>query len=237
MRYLLLSLFCCTLFFSCQKDTRDLQISGKVKGLKRGHLFLRKWDDSMLVAIDSVKVEGDSEFKLGYSLKEPEVLFLSIQVKGGVFMDDEISFFAEPGEMHVETKLDHFGSAAQITGSLNDSLWRNYLKIKQRYSDKNLELIREKLTTKSKNRDSIVQSIEAKERALQVSRYMATVNFALNHNSHEVAPYVVLDEALHLRTKYLDTVYQALQPQIQDSKYGKMLFNLIQNRKEREKEL
>ncbi len=57
-----------------------------------------------------------------------------------------------------------------------------------------------------------------------------TVNFAMNHQEYELAPYLMLSEIYNSNTKYLDTVYKSLTPKIKDSKYGKALESLIQSR-------
>ena len=63
------------------------------------------------------------------------------------------------------------------------------------------------------------------------SKYLATVNFALNNKDKEVAPYLLLTEIYDANIKYLDTVYTSLTPKIKDSKYGTLLESFISERK------
>lgn len=237
MRYLVIVLSVLFIMISCNNGTHEMVLTGNVKGLKRGIILLHRWDDSLMKTIDSVIIEGQSNFKIKQQLNEPEVLYLTIRLKDGVFMDDEIAFFAEPKTININTKLEQFGSSARVTGSVNDSLWRVYNKIKQRYIDKNLELVQKKLTLTSEKRDSTLQVIEREEQSLANSKYMTTVNFALNHQAYEIAPYLMINEAYQLRSKFLDTVYQALHPEIKESKYGQALEQLYQERIEEEKSI
>lgn len=208
-----------------------MELSGNVKGLKKGTLILQKIEDSSLISIDSVVVNGDSNFSFSEKIESPEIYYLYVRLKDGTLVDDRIPFFAENGEMKIETSLEKFGSAAKVSGSKNDSLLREYDKLMQRYINKNLDLIEQRLKLHGNKKDSLALAIDGQRRNLQSSKYFATINFALNKNEYEVAPYVVLSEAYNANVKYLDTVYNALSPKIKNSKYGKELESFITERK------
>ena len=58
-------LYLITLFLlvtSCTNNENVMQLSGEVRGLKKGTLILQKIDDTLLVSVDSVVVDGDSRF-------------------------------------------------------------------------------------------------------------------------------------------------------------------------------
>lgn len=215
----------------CSSEVDKMELSGTVKGLKKGTLILQKIEDSTLISIDSVVVNGDSNFSFSEKIESPEIYYLYVRLKDGTLIDDRIPFFAENGEMRIETNLKKFGSAAKVSGSKNDSLLREYDKLMQRYINKNLDLIEQRLKLKGDERDSLAMAIEEKRRNLRSGKYFATINFALNKNEFEVAPYVMLSEAYNAHVKYLDTVYNALSPQIKNSKYGKELESFIIKRK------
>ena len=63
------------------------------------------------------------------------------------------------------------------------------------------------------------------------TKYLATVNFAINNSDKEVAPYLMLTEAYEVNTKYLDTVYNNLEAPVKNSLYGKKLEEFIAKRK------
>lgn len=216
----------------CSTDQEMMNLSGSVKGLNKGTLLLQKFEDTVLVTLDSVIVDGNSEFSFSQKVKSPEIYYLYVRLKDGTLRDDRITFFGEAGNLNIHTNLKNFGSAARVSGSTNDSLLKEYNKLKQRYVSKNLELIEKRLKSKSSSNDSILTEIEDKQKSLVSNRYFATINFALNHKDYEVAPYLMLTEAYGSRLKYLDTVYNALSPKIKDSKYGKVLESVIKATKE-----
>ena len=232
MRYLLSILVVLISFIGCSTETETMKISGNVNGLKKGVILLQKFEDTVLVTVDSVVVDGNSDFQFSEKVESPEIYYLYVRLKDGTLYDDRITFFGENGDLNIQTNLKNFGSAARISGSKNDSLLRNYDILKQRFVSKNLELIEQRLKLKAKNSDSLANDIDKKQQSLISNKYFATINFAMNNSDYEVAPYLVLSEAYNSNIKYLDTVYNELSQKVKNSKYGKELESFIKNRKE-----
>ena len=231
MRYLLSIAILFVTLIGCSTDTAKMNLSGNVKGLKKGTILLQKFEDTVLVTVDSIVVNGASDFSFSKKVESPEIYYLYVRLKDGTLRDDRITFFAEDSDINIKTDLQNFGSAAVVKGSKNDSLLKEYNKLKQRYVSKNLELIEQRFKLTKEKNDSLNTVIDQKQRALVSSKYLATINFALNNKNREVAPYLMLSEAYNSNIKYLDTVYNALEPKIKDSKYGKELESFIVSRK------
>lgn len=231
MKYFPILLITIATILSCSSETEKMNLTGNVKGMKKGTLLLQKFDDTILVTIDSVLVDGSSNFSFSEKVVSPEIYYLYVQLKDGSLRDDRITFFAENGAMNIQTNLANFGNAAVVKGSKNDSILKEYGKLKQRYVAKNLEFIEQRFKIGTKNSDSVEMDLNQKQNALILSKYLATINFTLNNKDYEVAPYLILSEAYNSNIKYLDTVYNALAPKIKDSKYGKELESFIVNRK------
>lgn len=208
-----------------------MNLTGTVKGLKKGVIILQKFKDTVLVSVDSMIVDGSSDFAFSEKINSPEVYYLYVRLKDGTLRDDRIAFFAENSDINIKTNLKNFGSAAIVTGSENDKTLKEFLKVKERYVMKNLSLIEERLKINPRKNDSAAIKIDEKQRTLLSSKYFATINFALNNKDKEVAPYLMLSEVYDSNIKYLDTVYNALTPKVKDSKYGKELESYIVNRK------
>ncbi len=217
---------------SCSKSENEMKLTGEVAGLKKGTLLLQKIDDSTLVTVDSVSINGASNFSFSEEIVSPQLYYLYVRLKDGSLLDDRIAFFAEPGEIHIKTTLKNFNLDAEVTGSRNETILKEFDKLNKRYSDKNLELIEKGFRAKQASNDSIVEASKREQEAVVASRYLMTVNFAMNHNDAEAAPFLMLTEVYDANIKYLDTVYNALTPKIKDSKYGKILESYIKNRKE-----
>lgn len=231
MRYFLSIAIVFLSLIGCSTETEIMNLTGTVKGLKKGTLLLQRFEDTVLVNVDSLVVDGNSNFSFSEKIESPEIYYLYVRLKDGTLRDDRITFFAENGELNIQTNLKNFGSAAVVTGSENDKVMKEYLKLKNRYVLKNLGLIEERLKLGSEVSDSFSLKIEEKQRALLTNKYLATINFAINHKDNEVAPYIMLSEVYDANTKYLDTVYNTLSLKIKDSKYGKELESFILNRK------
>jgi hypothetical protein len=137
-----------TLFLiSCaeKKSEKNFVLTGNIKGLKEGKLYIQRMNDTTLVAIDSIIVNGDSKFTSEFDIESPEMLYLFLDRGVTNSLDNNIPFFAEQGKMSIETSLDFFTSDAKITGSKNQELYEEYKKVMSGFIDKDLDLIQKKL--------------------------------------------------------------------------------------------
>jgi len=233
MRYFL-GLISGLLFFSSCTDENMMNLSGSVDGLRKGTIILEKYADTNFVAIDSIIVNGDSNFSFQDIISSPEMYYLHIEANGDQLKDETLPFFAEPGDITIHTSLDNLILDAKITGSANEALRKEYQKIINRYNNKNLDFIQESFNAKVAGNDSLAEVLTNKQRSNIGAKYLATVNFALNNNDTEVAPYLAISEIYDANLKYLDTIYKTLTPRIQSSKYGKSLAEFIQQRSKEE---
>ena len=109
------------LLTSCNNNTSktNLLITGNIKGLKKGTLYIQRILDNKLVAIDTIKMDGNSSFESNLDLKSPEMLYLFLDRGVTNSLDNNLPFFAEPGNITIETSLDRYLSDAKIKGSKN----------------------------------------------------------------------------------------------------------------------
>lgn len=237
MKRIALFLFTAVLLAACSTEEKNLTIQGKVQGLKKGTLYLQKVDDSSLVTIDSVVVDGEENFSFETFIEDPQVLYLYLNKKDNNQYDDRITFFAEPGEMAVNTTLKNFEKDAIVEGSENQKKLMEYNSMMQRFNNKNLELIQQNLLAqKEQNQESMDSSAQAYDNLLK-RRYLYTVNFAINNKDLEIAPYLAVSEVYDANIKYLDTIYSSLSPEVKTSRYGKSLELFLKERKEQEQNL
>ena len=54
-------------------------------------------------------------------------------------------------------------------------------------------------------------------------QYLYSINFAINNNDSEVAPYIALSDVFDAKSSFLDSIYNSLTPRISESKYGVIL--------------
>lgn len=233
MKKIVFSLLILGGLIACQKENKphNLHLTGNIEGLKVGTLYIHHIKDSLFTLLDSIKIEGNSSFESFLQLDEPEMLYLFLDKGQTNSMDNSLSFFAEPGKMNINSQLETFYAGAKITGSENQKLYEEYKKATSRFTNEQLELLSEEIRAKRFNRLKDYDSLVKQKETVLKRKYLYTVNFALNHKDKEIAPYVILSEIANVNTKFLDTVNNALTPQIAKSKYGKLLHEWVTERK------
>ncbi|MFH6768206.1 DUF4369 domain-containing protein [Gaetbulibacter aquiaggeris] len=223
----LLPLILTLLFLSCSNEVHDLTVKAKIKGLKKGIVYLKKVQDTMLVTVDSIVINGNSEFELYSDLESPEVFFLYLDKNSDE--NDRISFFADKGITEINTTLKNFVFDAKINGSKQQKTLEEYQLMMSRFNEKNLNLIKENFEAQKDGDTSRFNSIQKEFDNLLKRKYLYTVNFALNNKDSEVAPYLALTEIYNAQIKYLDTINTSLTPEVKNSKYGKELQLFVDN--------
>ena len=211
---------------SCNKSEPNFTLKGSIKGLKKGTIYLQKEGDSTVIDLDSVVVMGEPEFTLTTELEEPEVLYIKLHKKDG--LEHYIPFFANKGIMELSTTLDRFSYDAKISGSEQQKVLEDYLKIASNYNEQNLNLIKDNFEAQKNSDQKTVDSLNLRSERLFKLKYAATINFALNHGDSEVAPYLALYEMPNANLKYLDSIYKNLTPSVKESLYGKRLGDAIE---------
>ncbi|KAB1156536.1 DUF4369 domain-containing protein [Flavobacterium luteum] len=236
MKYSIITVFFLVIISSCNKpeSKSNLHITGNVKGLKKGTLYIQKIVDTSLVAIDTIEINGDSHFTSDLFIKSPEMYYLFLDRGVTNSLDNNLSFFAEAGTIDIQTSLDYFNSDTKITGSKNQDKYDEFKKITSRFNDENLSLTELKFNAYKNKNFRKVDSIEAKQNLNLKRRYLFTTNFALNNKDYEIAPYVALTEISNINLKYLDTIQKSMTPKIAQSLYGKKLIQFYKERKKQE---
>ncbi|MGG7034311.1 MAG: DUF4369 domain-containing protein [Flavobacterium sp.] len=209
-----------------KKAENNLHLTGNIKGLKKGTLYIQRFENAALKAIDTIEIDGDSHFETDIILKSPEMLYLFLDRGVTNSIDNNLPFFAEAGEMNIETQLDSYFAKATITGSQNQKLYEQYQKGNKVFNEKLLVLATERFTAlKNKNQAELIR-IENVEQSILKRKYLYTVNFALNNAKYDVSPFVVLSEISDINEKYLDTIQKSLSPKVKESFYGKKFMDL-----------
>ncbi len=219
-------------FIACGKETKgNLTITGNVDGLKEGTLFLQKIQDTSLITLDSLVVNGDAHFTFSTTIEEPEVLYLYLSKKDYNELNDRIDFFAEPGEMTINTTLRRFVNDVQITGSKNHEDLKAFKEFMTKFNTKELMLLRDGMDAQKEADTKKVTEINDQISHYGKSRMRYILNYAFTNHDKEITPYIVTTETYDANIRFLDTIYGQLTPRIMESKYGKELKKLIEKRK------
>lgn len=232
-----LALLSVLVLVSCseKKSDKDFVLNGNIKGLKSGTLYIQRIKDTILVPIDTIKIDGDSHFVSEFDLKSPEMLYLFLDRGVTNSVDNNIPFFAEKGVMNLETSLDFFTADVKITGSKNQELYDDYRKVMSRYVNQDLDLVEKKFKAYKEGKLDQVSKMEEEQKSIIKRKYLFTTNFAVNNANYEVAPYVALADIYDINLKYLDTIQKSMSPKVAKSLYGKKLNEFLAERKKAEK--
>jgi len=232
MKYQLLFCFLALLIYSCGPDpAKTMKVTGTVKGLKKGTIYLQHIQDSNLVALDSVRIQGKGEFEFETPVESPEIFYLYLDKNDHNEINDRITFFGEAGTIDVQTEWNAFDTKARITGSASQEKLEEYKKVMSGINKKNLEIMRAAYDPEIQQDSVAMDSIGKLSDKNIVRGYVYALNFALNNTDSYVAPYIALTEVSNANIKYLDSIYHSLTPEVAESHYGQELGKLLERRK------
>jgi hypothetical protein len=206
-------------------------VKGQVEGLRKGKLFLQKFQDSIMINVDSTLVEGTPEFEFKTPLETAEVFYLYLDKEDGDSLNDRILFFGEKGTIEINTLLKTFESSAKITGSKNQELLQEYISFSRKFNDQNLELMKEFYEAQMVRNTKRANSIEEKMNKLLKRRYLYTINFAATNTDQNIAPYLALTEVYDANLALLDSIAVKMTPEVSESKYGKQFTEYLEKRR------
>jgi len=218
-------LFVILIILGCENEKNQINVNVQIDGFKKGKIYLQKIKDSVLVNLDSIFVDSKNPITLKSKIESPEIFYIDLDIAG---KDNKIAFFAEKGDIKIATNLKRFNTDFEISGSSNDSVYRNYLSVIKKFNNNRLDLIKVSFDN-SIDKDSVA-IIQTKIKSLNKRQYMYSLNFAVTNGKYHVAPYIALSEFYNSEKVLLDTIKASLSNEVLNSKYGKILKELIESK-------
>ena len=215
---------------SKEKELGNMVVQGKIKGIKKGTLYLKKMRDTLIVSIDSIHLFGKDSFTLSDNITSPEMYFLSLDQN-----QSTLSFFGEEGIITVNDQIEKFGISPRIDGSNNQKILEKYKEVASKFQDKQLDLLAANMQAQIDSDIETSQSLRKQAEKQNLKKYIFTINFALNNSDTEAAAYITLTELVNANVKYLDSINNSLTKKVKQSYYGEKLAEFIKNIKETEK--
>lgn len=225
-KILLLFLFLIT---GCKTDKNSMIISGEIDGLRKGTLYLQTLKDSLIISLDSVKIDGDSKYKLKTNIEEPDLFYLYLDKYDGDSLNDVITFFGNKGDIIINSRLQTFDSGYEISGSKNSELLNEYLSIIRQYNFQNLDLLEIFYNAQIENNQDRIDSVNLELENLIRRKYLYSLNFAITNSDYEISPYIAISQIPDANKELLLKLYDTLSIEVQNSKYGKLLKNISQD--------
>ncbi|MBT8264227.1 MAG: DUF4369 domain-containing protein, partial [Muriicola sp.] len=212
------------LLVNCSETTGEsMTVSGNVKGLKKGVLYLQKVADSTLITLDSLEINGDGNFSFETALESPEIFYLYLNKEDKNDVNDRITFFGEPGIITINSIWNAFDTKAVIEGSETHKKLEEYRKVMTRFNTQNLELISAANNPETQEDMEVMDSLRKANDKNILRSYLYSLNFALNNKNSHIAPYIALTEVSDANIIYLDSIYNSLSPEVANAKYGRAL--------------
>lgn len=213
-------LLCALTMMSCTDQKDNMVVQGTVKGLKKGTIYFQKAQDTALVTLDSMEINGDPSFKFSTRVSSPEVFYLYLDKNDGNPLNDHLDFFGEAGEITINTSRDYFAPEAEISGSESNKKLQEFRGMMKKFTERNLDLIKAGLEAGKAQDAAASDSIQKAMDANSKRSYLYAVNFVFNNPDSPVTPYIVLTELPELNVKYLDSISGMLTPEVSESFYG-----------------
>ena len=215
---------------SKEKELGNMVVQGKIKGIKKGTLYLKKMRDTLIVSVDSIRLFGKDSFTLTDNITSPEMYFLTLDQN-----QSTLSFFGEEGNITVTDQIEKFGISPRIEGSNNQKILEKYKEVANKFQDKQLDLLAANMQAQIDSDIETSQSLRKQAEKQNLKKYIFTINFALNNSDTEAAAYITLTELVNANVKYLDSINNSLTKKVKQSYYGEKLAEFIKNIKETEK--
>lgn len=233
MKGLLLACVFVFLISSCggNDSGKEMIVEGNVKGLKKGVLYLQHISDSTLVTLDSLEIKGDGNFRFSTELESPEIFYLYLSKKDANEINDRITFFGEPGTIRILTEWNRFDTNAKISGSEAHAKLEEYRQVMTRFNSQNLEILQAAYKPEIQADSLALDSIARLSNRNVLRGYLYALNFALNNKNSHIAPYIAVSEVADANRVYLDSIYNSLSPEVAESKYGRELRQLLDEKK------
>jgi len=225
MKKLLYSLVLLIFISACGDGTTEntMTVSGSVKGLKKGVLYLQHVPDSILIAVDSLEVNGDGSFSFQTELESPEIFYLYLDKEDNNDINDRITFFGEPGNITITTSWNTFDTKAEIKGSKSHEKLEEYRKYMSTVNKRNFEILQKGYNTETPLDSLQLDSLQRESNRNTQRGYLFAINYAINNKDSYIAPYIAISEIANANIKYLDSINSSLTLEVADSKYGRML--------------
>ena len=218
-------------FIGCSgPGENDMVVQGNIKGLKKGTLYLQHLQDTILISVDSLQIEGDGNYSFRTPIESPEVFYLYLKKKDFNDINDRITFFGEVGTITINSSWNTFDLNPEIKGSASHEKLEEYQNTMTRFNKRELELYRQQINPQVQRDSILFDSLNELAKKNTLRGYLYSLNFALNNKTSYIAPYIALHEVPNARKKYLDSIYNSLPVEVANSKYGKGLEALIDSR-------
>ncbi|WP_333600259.1 TlpA disulfide reductase family protein [Flavobacterium sp.] len=241
MKKLILLVTVAVVLFSCKKVADgEYLISGEIKGMKTGLVYLQKQNPNGMgiLNIDTVKVV-DGKFEIKGKAGEPSINFLEIQKVNG-----KIPFILEEGEIAIEVDKDSIFKS-KLSGTYSNDEFSNFNKesnkiqkgLQKKVMDFQMKNMA-KMNEARKNNDTVtINSLRKQYDLLQKDITDYTFGYPKTHPKSFISVLIVqaMFNNKNFKVKDIEAVYNTLDESLKKTKPGKTVKESIDTLKKQDK--
>ena len=210
--------------FSCNINQENFELSGNINGLENGVIYLIESSSiEQEIILDSTTVDNTSSFLLKGYIKEPQIL----KIRLGQSNTNEIEFFAEIGEMKLNTSNKRFQFDAQFSGSRHQENLDKFNSYLMKFEEEDIDLLEVQIQESIKGNEKKIDSISILRENNDKRKILFVINYITNNNKEIISPYLALRYNQEIQLEYLTKIYKSYSKEISDSKYGIELNKII----------
>ena len=212
------------LVFSCNFNQENFELSGNINGLENGVIYLIELSSiEKEIILDSTTVDNTSSFLLKGYIKEPQIL----KIRLGQSNTNEIEFFAEIGEMKLNTSNKRFQFDAQFSGSRHQENLDKFNSYLMKFEEEDIDLLETQIQESIKGNEKKIDSISILRENNDKRKILFVINYITNNNKEIISPYLALKYNQEIQLEYLTKIYKSYNKEISESKYGVELNKII----------
>lgn len=210
--------------FSCNFNQENFELSGNINGLENGVIYLIESSSiEQEIILDSTTVDNTSSFLLKGYIKEPQIL----KIRLGQSNTNEIEFFAEIGEMKLNTSNKRFQFDAQFSGSRHQENLDKFNSYLMKFEEEDIDLLETQIQESIKGNEKKIDSISILRENNDKRKILFVINYITNNNKEIISPYLALKYNQEIQLEYLTKIYKSYNKEISESKYGVELNKII----------
>ena len=210
--------------FSCNFNQENFELSGNINGLENGVIYLIELSSiEKEIILDSTTVDNKSSFLLKGYIKEPQIL----KIRLGQSNTNEIEFFAEIGEMKLNTSNKRFQFDAQFSGSRHQENLDKFNSYLMKFEEEDIDLLETQIQESIKGNEKKIDSISILRENNDKRKILFVINYITNNNKEIISPYLALRYNQEIQLQYLTKIYKSYNKEISESKYGVELNKII----------
>jgi peroxiredoxin len=213
MKNIFLFLLACLILISCsnRKETQYI-ISGTVKGVDTGTVYLQKMDSISWVNVDSATMKnGSFEFKGSVVIPEKYKIILGGQPYA-------FPFFVENSDITVVLHADSTAKI-EVSGSVTQDIYNTYVAKSDSVQEKMKQLDVEYSRADSAGDTVKVKALESKFDAMDHDIKDMILNFARSHNKSVVGPFLVIQNSYRFELADFESIVAAMDTSLRSSVY------------------